>query len=120
MRNNQFFLYTRNLEVQRWLKSRTARGLTTTLVQGSTFAIVDEVSFTDYDAHRKKYQQQNPQSRVIPKCELLLSWMVNEEEWPAVQELKEYDETYYCLSYEQFDKLVTWVYRKMNEDDGSS
>lgn len=66
-KNNEFFLYTRELQVQRWLKSRTARGLKNTMV--GTFVIVDEESFTDYDKHRQFYQQQSPNSQVIPKCE---------------------------------------------------
>ena len=112
LKNNEFFLYTRELEIQRWLKSRTARGLKDTMV--GTFVIVNEEIFTDYDKHRQFYRRQSPNSQVIPKCELLLSWMA-EEECP-IEQLTEYGETYYVLSSNQFDKLATWVYRRRHDD----
>ena len=97
--------------MQRWLKSREARGLKTTMV-GSTFAIVNEESFTDYDKHRQQYREQSPHCRVVPQCELLLFYMLEKEY--AVKQIKEHGQTYYVLSYEEFNDLATWVYRKRN------
>lgn len=61
--------------------------------------------FTNFDEHCRFYQQQNPNSRAILKCDLLLSWMVEVES--PVTELTEQGEIYYHLTDEEFD-ILTW------------
>ena len=55
------------------MKSRTAKGRTIKTTR--SFAVVDEESFNDYDEHRLLYRKENPNSRIVPVCDLLLYWM---------------------------------------------
>ena len=107
-KRKEFFLCTRDLEVQRWMKSRTAKGRTIKTTR--SFAVVDEESFNDYDEHRLLYRKENPNSRIVPVCDLLLYWMA-ERELPITQ-FNENGEKYCILSDSEFDMLALWVEEK--------
>ena len=98
----------KRLEVQRWMKSRTAKGRTIKTTR--SFAVVDEESFNDYDEHRLLYRKENPNSRIVPVCDLLLYWMA-ERELPITQ-FNENGEKYCILSDSEFDMLALWVEEK--------
>ena len=107
-KRKEFFLCTRDLEVQRWMKSRTAKGRTIKTTR--SFAVVDEELFNDYDEHRLLYRKENPNSRIVPVCDLLLYWMA-ERELPITQ-FNENGEKYCILSDSEFDMLALWVEEK--------
>ena len=76
------------------MSGRKARGYEVK-VKGS-FVIVDEDAFSDFDEHRKIYRQQKPEGRAVPKCDLLLSWMV--EAQVSLHAFEEHGENYFILN----------------------
>ena len=91
--------------MQRWINSRKARGYNVK-VKG-TYVIMDEDVFSDFDEQRKLYRQQYPRGRAIPRCNLLLSWMVEAE--VSLYEFEEHGQKYFILNDEQFERLTWWV-----------
>ena len=69
-----------------------------------TFVIVDDMSFEDFDTHRKFYRKHNPSSEAIAECHLLLYWIAQTH--PHVCTAVEYGQTYYILTDQEIEELA--------------